>query len=326
MIKSLNNNILSENLIIDKYLKKLNFDKKGTFNFKNDAAYIHLKKNKKLVVTSDSISENIDFFKDDNPKSIATKIININLSDLSAMGVYPHSYTLNLFLPKYIDNYWLKIFTDELMKIQNKFNFYLLGGDISKSNKLSVSSTFFGFSKSNKIIKQNTMFLNDDVWVTGNIGDSFIGLQLLKRNYNLNLKQKNYFLKKYYYPKACIFGYKFTKYINSSRDISDGFVGDLTKMLDGKYGVKLFLKKIPFSNHAKYLLSKKLFTFNSLLNSGDDYELIFFSNFKYRNNIIRIAKKNKIKISRIGKVVKKLQIIDDSNNPLNIPREFDHFR
>ena len=146
-MKLIKNN-LSEKLIINKYFKKLNFKKKGTFNFENDGAYLELKnKNYKLTVTTDNISENIDFFSDDDPKSIAQKITTVNLSDIFAMGALPHSYLLNLHLPNYINENWLNSFSNHLKKIQNKYGFYLLGGDLSKSNKLIVSSTFFGSIK-----------------------------------------------------------------------------------------------------------------------------------------------------------------------------------
>ena len=111
---------IKEKIVLDKYLKKLNFNKKGTFNFENDAGFLNSKKNYKIIITTDSISENIDFFKNDNPKSIANKIITYNLSDLSAMGANPSAYTLNLFLPKYIDSIWMNIFTKELLKLQKK--------------------------------------------------------------------------------------------------------------------------------------------------------------------------------------------------------------
>ena len=39
--------ILTEKTIINKYLKKLNLNNKGTFNFENDAAYINIKKKQK---------------------------------------------------------------------------------------------------------------------------------------------------------------------------------------------------------------------------------------------------------------------------------------
>ena len=199
----------SEDLIVNKYLSILNFNKKGTYNFKNDAAYIQLHKTKKLVVTSDSISENIDFFKGDDPKSIANKITTVNISDLSAMGANPYCYALNIFIPKYIDNEWVNMFTHELFKIEKKYNFYLIGGDLSKSNNLAISSTFFGFNSSNIIVKQNYLNLNDDIWITGNLGDSYIGLQILQNKITINDdKLKNYFLKKYYYPKPCLIGPK----------------------------------------------------------------------------------------------------------------------
>ena len=43
------------------------------------------------------------------------------------------------------------------------------------------------------------------------------------------------------------------------------------------------------------------------------------------NKIINSAKKNKTKITLIGRVLNKTEIIDDSNYPLIIPKEYDHF-
>ena len=94
------NNLFSKNIIINKYLSKLNQNKLGTFNFKNDASFLKLSKNKKLIITNDTILENIDFFQNDPPESIANKITTCNLSDISAMGAYPYAYTLSLSLPK----------------------------------------------------------------------------------------------------------------------------------------------------------------------------------------------------------------------------------
>ena len=142
-MKLIKNN-LSEKIIIDNYLKKLNFNKKGTFNFENDGAYLYINNNYKLAITSDTISEGTDFFSKDDPKSIAQKITTVNLSDIFAMGAIPHSYTLNLLLPNYVSHKWLAAFSNKLKKIQLKYGFYLLGGDLSKSNKLIISSTFFG--------------------------------------------------------------------------------------------------------------------------------------------------------------------------------------
>ena len=152
---------LSEKVIINSLLKKLNFNKKGTFNFENDAAYISTPKNYKTIVTTDTITENIDFFYNDPPESVAQKLVCVNLSDLSAMGSAPVAYTLNLSLNAKINLIWLKRFTSRLYKLQKQYNFYLLGGDISKTTEFTLSANFFGKAKMKNILSQNKCSLGE---------------------------------------------------------------------------------------------------------------------------------------------------------------------
>ena len=74
------NKQINENLVINKYLKKLNFNKSSTFNFENDGAVLKVPKNKEIVVSHDTLIENVHFFKNDLPQSIAAKAIRTNLS------------------------------------------------------------------------------------------------------------------------------------------------------------------------------------------------------------------------------------------------------
>ena len=323
----LTKNNLSEKLIINKYFKKLNLKKKGTFNFENDGAYLELKnKNYKLTVTTDNISEDIDFFTDDDPKSIAQKITTVNLSDIFAMGALPHSYLLNLHLPNYINENWLNSFSNELKKIQLKYGFYLLGGDLSKSNKLIVSSTFFGFIKKKLEIFQNKFNLHDDILITGNIGESKIGLEILKKKISTNINLKQYFVKKYLYPIPCKLGPLIANHVNSMKDISDGLIGDLTDMLNDKYGALINVNKIPLSVKTKKILNNKNnFKLEDLLNAGDDYELIIISNQKNRNKIFNIANKNNINVTLIGKIISEKGIHFDSHLDIKNIKKFDHF-
>ena len=325
-MKLLKNN-LSEKLIINKYFKKLNFKNKGTFDFENDGAYLDLKnKNYKLTVTTDNISENIDFFSNDDPKSIAQKITTVNLSDLFAMGAAPHSYLLNLHLPNHINENWLNSFSNQLKKIQNKYGFYLLGGDLSKSNKLIVSSTFFGSIKKKLEIFQNKFNLYDDILITGNIGESKIGLEILKKKFSSNIILNKYFIKKYLYPKPCTLGPLIASHVNSMKDISDGFIGDLTDMLNGKHGALINVNKIPLSVKTKKILNiKKNYRIENIINAGDDYGLIIISNQKNRNKILSIANKNNIRISRIGKIIKEKGIHFDSYLDIKNIKKYDHF-
>ena len=186
-------NKITEQKIIYRYLNKLNFNKSETFNFNNDAAFLKKRKNKEIVVTNDTIVESVDFFKSDPAESVAQKIITYNLSDISSMGADPYAFTLSLSLPKKITSEWISKFVNKILYFQNKYNFFLLGGDISQSNQLIISSNFFGYVAKKNILKREFPHKGDDIWVTGYLGDSAIGLALRKKQIILNDVQTKYF-------------------------------------------------------------------------------------------------------------------------------------
>ena len=319
---------LSEKVIINSLLKKLNFNKIGTFNFENDAAYLSTSKNYKTIITTDSITENIDFFSNDPPDSVAQKLVCVNLSDLSAMGSLPIAYTLNLSLNSKININWLKRFTDRLFKLQKKYNFYLLGGDITKSSELSISANFFGKSKLKNILSQKKCSVGDDIWITGNLGNSYLGYRIFKNSkFKLNKKDKEFYQNCYLYPKPCMFGSIAYKFISAATDISDGFYGDSNKILNNNVGASLIKKDFLLSNKLRNIIStnKSKISIEDILSWGDDYQLIFTAKEKFKNQIIKLGKKNNTKLINIGKVIKIKGIHDDSMNIIKNPSSFDHF-
>ena len=319
---------LSEKFIINSLLKKLNFNKKGTFNFKNDAAYLSTAKNYKTIITTDSITENIDFFYNDPPESIAQKLICVNLSDLSAMGSVPVAYTLNLSLTMKININWLKRFTKRLFILQQKYNFYLLGGDISKSSELSISANFFGKAKSKDILSQNRCSVGDDIWTTGNLGNSYLGYRIfINSRFKINNKDEAFYKNSYLYPTPCMFGSIASKYISAATDISDGFYGDLNKILNNKVGASLIKKDFLISNNLKNIIStnKSKISIEDILSWGDDYQLVFTANKNFKNKINNLGKKNNIKLTNIGTIIKGKGIYDDSMNVIKNPSSYDHF-
>ena len=328
MTKISYNSKLSEKIIIDKFFKKLNLNKAGTYNFENDGAYFNIARKNQTIVTTDTIIEGIDFFSNDPPESIAQKILCVNMSDISAMGAIPKTYTLNLSINSKINYEWLKKFTSKLYKLQKKYNIYLLGGDISNAKQISLTANLFGESKLKNIIAQKNCNLDDDIWVTGTLGNSYLGCKILKSsNIKLDKKYSSYFIKQYLYPNPCMFGSKACKYINSAIDISDGFLGDLSKILDGKFGARINKKLIPVSVKLKKILKKKysIIKLEDILNWGDDYELIFTSFKKNREKLLSLSKKNKVKLSLVGSIIKKPGIFNDSLKVIKNIHSFDHF-
>src|SRR5665811_493356 len=86
----------------------------GSFGLKDDAAVLELAKNRSLVVTSDAIAEGVHFLQRTEPKLIAQKAVRVNLSDLSAKGATPFSFSLALGLPDNWDRKWISSFAKGL--------------------------------------------------------------------------------------------------------------------------------------------------------------------------------------------------------------------
>ena len=311
-MKNNNQKILSENFIINHYLKKLNFKKKESYNFENDGAYLNVSKNEKIVTSTDTIVEGVDFFTNDSADSIAHKIICCNLSDISSMGATPYCFSLSLGLPKKISKKWQHTFSLKILKLQKKYKFFLLGGDIAQTKNIVISATFFGKTIKNHIIRRDGAKINDDIWVTGSLGNSFAGLMLKKNIIKENDSIKKFFIKKYLYPNPCMIGNKLRIVATAAIDISDGFYGDLDNLLlHNNLGAKIDIKSIPILPKLKSLIRLHRIQINKLLSAGDDYEILFTSNAKKRNFINALSKKIKIKITKVGTIINKKGIYID---------------
>ena len=151
-------------------------------------------------------------------------------------------------------------------------------------------------------------------------------MKIIKNKIKINKKDKNYYLKKYYYPKHFLFGQKLVNYASSAIDISDGFYGDLNKLISShNLGANIDSKLIPYSNRTKMLIQKKLIKINFLLSSGDDYQLIFTAADKNSLKIKKLAKLNNVKITKVGTITQKKGIYLDNKKINLINKSFQHF-
>ena len=176
-----------------------------------------------------------------------------------------------------------------------------------------------GFS--DKIIFRNKAKLNDDIYVTGNLGDSFIGLKVLQKKINLNQNLKKYFRSKYFHPNLHIsITKKLLSIANTSIDISDGLVADLEKLINNqKLSYKLYLNKIPISKNLNKLINLKIVQKIKSVTQGDDYQILFTALPSKSRIISKISKSLGIRISKIGKICthnQKSQIINEKNEKI----------
>ena len=306
--------------LIKNYFQKISINNPSAKDLNDD---VFFDKNKKLVVSIDTYNEGVHFPNFKYPNLVIKKIIRSSISDLIAKGVKPEYYFIsgsgnkNKFTKKN-----LKIISKSLNQEQKKYNLKLSGGDTTNFNKVSFSIVSIGFSK--KIVQRNNARLNDDIYVTGNIGDSFIGLKAIKNNIKINSKLKNYFINQFYCPNLPYKIYKeIHKFANTSIDISDGLITDMNKLINKqKLSFEINVNKIPTSKKLEFYLKKFKKLRTQYLFNGDDYQILFTAPQKKRLLIKSVGKRMNQKFTIIGKINNsyKKNSIKLDNKPLNISK------
>ena len=303
--------------LIKKYFSTISKNNKFALNLNDD---VFFDKKKGLVISIDTYNQGSHFLNFKKPNLVIKKIIRSSISDLICKGVQPKFYFISGSGNKntFSKNNLSKI-SKSLRQEQIKYNIFLSGGDTTFSNKLSFSITSVGYSKN--IIYRNNAKYNDDIYVTGNLGDSFIGLQVLKNTIKVHKKIKDYFVKKYYQPDIQInLTKKLLKYANTSIDISDGLVADLDKMINKQnLSYILNINDIPISKHLVKLIKNKKLIKSHIISNGDDYQVLFTASPAKSRIILNTSKNLGIKITKIGKIIsgsRKSIIIDQKGKQI----------
>ena len=287
--------------IIKKYFSNLVKSNKASLDLNDD---VFFDKKKSLVISIDTYNEGVHFFDFKYPELVIKKILRSSISDLICKGVLPKYYFISgSGNKKTFTHKNLSKISNSLKQEQNKYGIFLCGGDTTFSNKLSFSITSVGYSKN--IIYRNKAKFNDDIYVTGNLGDSFIGLKILQKKIKMNRKLQNYFVKNYFKPEIQIkLTKELIKFANSSIDLSDGLIDDLAKMINKqKLSYQLWEEKIPLSKHLLNYLKKNNLKKSNFISNGDDYQILFTAGSDKSRIIQSTSKKLGIKITKIGKII-----------------------
>ena len=287
--------------LIKKYFSKISKRNKAALNLTDD---VFFDKKKGLVISVDTYNQWSHFLDFKKPDLVIKKIIRSSISDLICKGVEPKFYFISgSGNKKTFSKINLSQISKSLNQEQKKYKVFLSGGDTAFSNKLNFSITSVGYSK--KIIYRNKAKYNDDIYVTGNLGDSFIGLKILKNEIKVSKKTKNYFVNKYYKPEIQItLTKKLSKFANTSIDISDGLITDLDKMISKQnLSYKLFENYIPVSQRLLKLIKEKNLDKSKLISNGDDYQILFTASPSKSRIILNTTNNLGVKITKIGKII-----------------------
>ena len=337
-----NLNQLGEFGLIKHISSKFNtYSKRVKKGIGDDCAVFSTLPNISQLVSTDALIESIHFdLKTITPKQLGFKAISVNISDIAAMGGTPYLAVISLGLPKTTSIKFIDKLYSGIKKSCDLYNIQLVGGDTVASPKhLFINICLLGEAAKNRVFYRKGARPGDQIFVTGNLGDSAMGLKILRsRNKNFVPKKHIDFLViKHLEPipriKEARLLAKSNIKITSMIDLSDGLQQDLGHLCTTeKIGATLYEKNLPFSEALRNAcLKKKHDPTDWVLQGGEDYELLFTITSGDVNKLNRLFTKTDTPISHIGEITnipKKIQLKKKNGKTvfLKTTEGFDHFK
>lgn len=238
----------------------------------DDCAYL---KDLEIVITQDSLVENIHFStKFATPYQIGYKSVIVNISDILASGAIPKYVTISLSLPKNTDKTFISEFYQAVEDLTKEFDFEVIGGDITGSEKIFISICAIGLTKDRKISSRKNAKIGDLVVTTGVHGSSSAGLWLLQNV----IKHK--IINKHLIPDV---KNDFSNEIatKSTRDYammdtSDGLADALYKIAQAS-NVLIYvdLEKVPYEKEIEEIADKANVDYKDwIMYGGEDFQIV----------------------------------------------------
>ncbi len=292
--------------IIARFFAPLAAAEPGALGLTDDAALLKPPPGRQLVVTTDSLCAGVHFPADEDPGTIAARLIGVNLSDLAAMGAEPWAYTLSLALPKDWRPEFMESFADGLGQQQVTHAIHLIGGDtVATPGPLTLTMTAIGTVAEGRELRRSGARKGDDVYVSGSIGDAALGLKVLKGELTgLRRQQAEYLLARYRRPQPRVrLGGRLFGLASAAIDVSDGLVADLrhvarTSRVEASINVGL----VPFSAAAIAAMASDPALLELAITGGDDYELLFTAPTSAAPRLEDLSREMGLALTRIGKI------------------------
>jgi len=288
----------------------------------DDAAVIRISSGKSLLLTTDLLVEGVDF---ELPlcsyKQIGYKALAVNLSDIAAMGGLPRYFLVSLAIPSRTPVSSVDQLYRGMQGLAKQFKVALIGGDTSSSPQgFFLNLVVAGETEPSRLVRRAGARVGDQIFVTGTLGDSRAGLEILKsqaagRKMQTNTKMAGkrsarsrpliMLIRRHLYPMPRVREGRLlaTKGVASAMmDLSDGLASDLRRLCEAsRVGALIDTALLPISpSLSRYAGLKARGPSEYALKGGEDFELLFTVSPSRIARLIELQQGGQMKATRIG--------------------------
>ena len=237
----------------------------------DDAAIVRPRSGEDLVVTSDTLVENVHFrFATQAASTVGRRALAVNLSDLAAMGARPLAFTCALQAPPDLPLDRVDGLVRGLLAAAARYACPLVGGNVARARETSLAVTAFGAVARGAALRRSALRAGDRVFVTGTLGGAALALARSERGLAKRRRvpeprlAAGRALARRSGRTACI-------------DVSDGLVQDLSHLARASgVGIELDVTRVPRpAGFERACAELGLDAARTCLTGGEDYELLF---------------------------------------------------
>lgn len=300
-----------------------------------------------LATSTDMLVAGRHFLPDVDPEALGHKALAVNLSDLAAMGARPLAFALALALPR-VDEAWLAALARGMLALADAHTCALVGGDTT-AGPLTLSLTVFGEVPPAQALRRDAAQVDDDVWVSGTLGDARLGLSVLlgERPPPVHADWQAHVRARLERPTPRVaLGLTLRGIAHAAIDVSDGLVADLGHVLAAScVAAEVDVDTLLASDavHPAVRALPPAEALSCVLGGGDDYELVFTAPAPRRAAVHAAAAAAHTPVTRIGRIVPgpqathpladgraRVRLCDAQGRPYPVPAGtrlggFDHF-
>lgn len=284
-------NALGEFRLIDRLTHAFEVQHPETLKAVGDDAAVIRNEKACTVVSTDMMIEGVHFDLAYFPlKHLGYKAVVTNVSDLCAMNAICTQITVSIAISNRFSVEAIELLYEGIRQACKDYQLDLVGGDTCSSLRgLVISITAIGQQEKDKITYRNGAKPGDYLFVTGDLGGAYLGLQLLEREKQIflenpgvqpDLEDQKYAVGRFLKPEArkdtVLWLEKSGVVPHAMIDLSDGLSSDLMHICSQSgVGAEIDESLIPMHQDAKLLALKfNVDPVTCALNGGEDYELL----------------------------------------------------
>jgi len=287
-----------------------------------------------LLLTTDLLIEGVHFRRATTPAAdLGYKAVAVNASDVAAMGGRPLAFTISLGAPAELEIPWVEELYKGLAQGANDFGCALAGGDTSSAPQVCISIALLGTAPPAGPVLRSGARAGHDIFVSGNPGESALGLHLLEARESLDAPDRQWLVSRHRRPEPRLaLGAALGEegLASSLIDISDGLLQDLGHVLRASgVGAEVWVERLPISTPlSTQAHDLGLDPVALAMGGGEDYELLFTAPAANRSRIFSAGGRSGTRVRRVGRVTEApaLRVLD-RGKPVPPPDllGFDHF-